>query len=242
MSSRKEQRRTNQLVRARKAAERRRRITIWTTVAVVAALVIAGAIGYAAYTVQHQAAQSRHYATPKGASTADQRLVVGDGPVTVDVYLDLMCPACGHFEGEAAEMLAAGVANHTITIAYHPVNILDARSQGTRYSTRAGAAAACASDAGQLPAYLTALYTHQPTEGSKGLTDDQITATARQGGVTASGFPDCVRSGRYLTWIDHVTDQFTRKGFTGAPTVQVNGTTVGNPTASSLTAAIAKAR
>lgn len=240
VSSRKQQRRANQMVKQQLAAERRRRIVIWTTVVVVFLLLVAGGTGYAIYSLQRQHAADS--AMPHGSTSHDLRVLVGDGPVTVDVYLDLMCPICKQFETDARGTLDAEVANHTITIAYHPVNILDDRSQGTRYSTRAGAAAGCAADAGQLPAYLTALYAHQPEENSTGLTNDQIVRYARAGGVTGSAFPGCVRSGRYEAWVGKVTDQFTQRGFTGTPTVLVKGQVLQQPTAQALTDAINAAR
>lgn len=240
VSSRKQQRRASQVVKQRLAAERRRRMVIWTTVIVVCLLVVAGGVGITLYSLQQQHANDS--AMPHGSTSSDLRVLVGDGPVTVDVYLDLQCPICKEFETTARSTMDAEVANHTITIAYHPVNILDESSQGTHYSTRAGAAAGCAADTGQLAAYLVALYAHQPAENTSGLTNDQIIGYAKAGGVTGSSFPGCVRSGKYESWVNKVTDQFTRKGFTGTPTVLVKGQMLQNPTAQSLTDAINAAR
>lgn len=238
MSSRKQQKRANQLVRAQRARERRRRMMIWTTVAVVAVLVIGGVAGYSIYTVQQNAKNAGKYAQPKGSTAADLGLVASNGSVPVDLYVDFMCPHCQEFEQSAGGALGNFVQSGKIRLTYHPVNILDSDSSGTEYSTRAGAAAACASDAGQLMDYVTALYAKQPQEGSSGLTDDQIIADAKSGGVTATSFPTCVKSGKYKNWVSHVTDQFTQKGYTGTPTVVVNGKQLQDTSVNGLTQAI----
>jgi protein-disulfide isomerase len=238
VSSRKQQKRANQLVRAQRARERRRRMMIWTTIAVVAVLVIGGVTGYTIYAVQQNAKNAGKYSMPKGSTKDDLGLVASNGSVPVDLYVDFMCPHCQEFEQTASSALNQFVQSGKIRLVYHPVNILDSDSSGTEYSTRAAAAAACASDAGQLTEYVTALYAKQPQEGSSGLTDQQIIDYAKSGGVTAASFPTCVKSGKYKKWVSHVTDQFTQKGYTGTPTVVVNGTQLQDTSVDALTKAI----
>ncbi len=238
MSSRKQQKRANQMVRAQLARERRRRMTIWTTIAVVAVLLIGATATYVIYTVQQNTKTAGKYTMPKGSTKDNLGLVAANGSVPVDLYVDFMCPHCKEFEESASGALGQFVSAGKIRLVYHPVNILDGDSNGTNYSTRAGAAAACASDAGQLSDFVTALYAKQPTEGGSGLTDQQIIDTAKAGGVTATSFPTCVKSGKYKKWVSHVTDQFTQKGYTGTPTVVVNGTQLQDTTADGLTKAV----
>jgi len=74
-----------------------------------------------------------------GATPEGDGVVVGDGPVQVDAYIDFLCPFCRRFEVSSGPTLTALVTGHQIRIAYHPMNFLDQAST-TRYSTRAAAA------------------------------------------------------------------------------------------------------
>jgi len=111
----------------------------------------------------------------------------GDDDVLVKVYFDFMCPYCGQFDQINHQALDDIVAGGGVTIDYHPLAFLDAQSSGTFYSTRAANAAAVVADQDpeHFSAFVTALYAHQPAEGSKGLTDDEIEKIATDVGVPA---------------------------------------------------------
>src|ERR1700720_1623875 len=89
---------------------------------------------------------------PANATPGGDGVVTGAGPVTVDTYIDFLCPFCRQFELSSGEALATMVADGLISLAYHPMNFLDAAST-TRYSSRAAASSGCASDGGRLPGY-----------------------------------------------------------------------------------------
>src|SRR5689334_15699772 len=82
---------------------------------------------------------------PAGATPEGDGVVVGEGPVQVDAFIDFLCPYCRRFELSSGPALALMVANRQVSIAYHPMNFLDAAST-TGYSTRAAAASGCAAD------------------------------------------------------------------------------------------------
>ena len=196
----------------------RRGNQLWITVIAVVAIVAAGLIGWGVYETQRPTT----YATPAGASASGDGLVLGDGPVTVDLYVDLQCPICQSFEGSAGATLNQLVTDHKIRIVYHPIAILDDRSS-TNYSTRAGAAVAAAAGSGKLAAYVTALYNAQPAEGSAGLTNAELIRIAGTVGITDQSFADAVNSGEYRSWVTHVTEVADGKGIRATPTVMVNG-------------------
>jgi protein-disulfide isomerase len=217
-----------------RAAERRRRtLTVAAIVAVV--LLVAAGIGIAVYNAQNKSAAT--VAIPKGGNAAGITVGTPDAKVTVDVYLDFLCPFCKQFEDTTGPVLDRYVAAGTAKVVYHPVAFLDRLSAGTRYSTRAAAAAACAADAGVFPQYLTVLYAHQPTEGSPGLTDDELTALGRQAGATTA-FADCVKRKKYLGWVAGVTDRASKAGVNTTPTVLVNGRQLPSPTPDAVTQAV----
>lgn len=117
--------------------------------------------------------------------------------VTVDIYEDFLCPACGAFEKRDGAAIDEALAAGTARVRYHIVNILDDLSNPPGYSTDAANAALCAADAGQFPSYHASLYGRQPREGGRGYTDDQLVQLGRDLGITAASFESCVRSGSH---------------------------------------------
>jgi protein-disulfide isomerase len=235
MSSRSGRKQSARVVREQLAKERRRRRNLWTSVVAVAALVIAGMIGWAVYAGQ----QSGAYNTPQGANEEATGIVVGGGKVTIDGYEDFICPACRQFESSAGSTLDQLVADGKVRVVYHPVAYLN-RFSTTDYSSRSSAASGCAADGGKFREYAKALFERQPPEGSAGLTDDQLIDIGTSVGLNAASFGSCVRDGTYETWTEHVTDAASKQGVTGTPTVFVAGAPV-DATAEAITAAVQQA-
>ncbi|MFI6074022.1 DsbA family protein [Actinoplanes sp. NPDC051343] len=233
------------IVEQQKAAERRRRVTIWTSIAVVVVLVAAGLIGWTVLAQQDKATASK-LTVPPGVVDDGTAWKVGDGPVTVDLYEDFMCPICHEFENQTGATIKQLVQQHKITMRYHTVSILDRSSNGTKYSTRAAGAAAAAGVEGKFVEYHDVLYANQPAEGSNGLTDAKLIDLGKSVGLTGDTFTDAVSKHTYDPWVTTVTNQFTRRGFTGTPTVVVNGKQLrgpneGVPTPQLLTQAVTQA-
>lgn len=237
MSSRKDRKRAQQVVRAQLAAERRRRRMIWTSVLVVAVVLIAGGVTGAVFLTHRNAAQSSSYALPTGATRDNPGLTVSQGPVKVDIYLDYMCPHCNEFESLAGSVLNGFTASKKITLVYHPLDYLNRFSAGTDYSTRSAAAAGCAADAGKLPDFTTAIFGKQPKENTAGLTNKQIAAVGKAAGIDDPAFASCVTSQKYQDWVTHVSNQATEKGVQATPTVFVNDKQV-DASATALTNAV----
>lgn len=237
MSKRSDKKQAQRVVREQLAKERRRQRRLWTTIIAVAVLVIAGLIGWGVW----QSQKSDEFTAPANATSdggANAGLVAaGDGPVTVEIYLDFLCPACKQFETAATPTINQLVAEKKIRLVWHTLGFLD-RLSTTDYSTRSASAAACASDAGKLKAYGEALFANQPAEGGPGLTDDQLVDLGGPVGLNAPSFAACVRDGRYKNWVAHVNDLASQRGVNQTPTVYVNGQRLAQPTAESLKAAV----
>ncbi len=176
---------------------------------------------------------------PAGATPEGDGVVVGDGPVRVDAFIDFLCPYCRRFELSSGPALAGLVADRLASLVYHPMNILDAAST-TSYSTRAAAASGCAADQGQFPSYAHALFVHQPPEGGPGLSDAQLADIGREVGLADAEFLTCLTEAPYLDWPPYVTERATAAGVTATPTVLVAGGVV-SPEAQAITAAVALA-
>jgi protein-disulfide isomerase len=162
---------------------------------------------------------------PAGATPEGDGVVVGDGPVRVDAFIDFLCPYCRRFELSSGPALATMLAAHRINLAYHPMNFLDLAST-TRYSTRAAAASGCAADLGRFLEYTHALFVNQPPEGSAGLSDSELAALAGQAGLPGRPFGSSLAEGLYLDWPAYVTARATAAGVSATPTVLVAGVPV----------------
>ena len=115
--------------------------------------------------------------------------------VTVDVYEDFLCPACGSFENANSETIEKALEEGTLKVRYHIVNILDEQSNPAGYSLDAGSAALCAAEVGEFPSYHASLFAKQPREGGRGYSTDQLVQLGRDLGITDPGFERCVRDG-----------------------------------------------
>jgi protein-disulfide isomerase len=234
MSSRTGRKEAARVVREELARERRRRRTTVTSAAAAVALLIGGLVGYGVYRSQRP---GEGFAVPASATDDRTGIRVGEGPVTVEVYLDYLCPACRRFEEAAGPTIERLLAERRITMVYHPVAILD-RYSTNEYSSRSAAGAGCAADGGRLVQYTDALYATQPDEGGAGHTDDRLVEIATTAGLAGDEFGQCLRERRYADWVTHVTDGMSRRGVNGTPTVFVNGRQLDNPTVQNLTAAV----
>lgn len=209
------------------AAERRRR-ALWAGLAVL--LVAALAIGI---TVAVRAGNSSD--TTATANFGDKGVIAVPAPpgskapasnvVTVRTYFDFMCPACKSFEAATDAWQQQQVTSGKIKREFVPVAILDRFSSGTMYSTRASSAAYCVAtaDPSKIHDFTAAMYASQPAENSTGLTNEQILDIAKKSIPNNSTMDACITDGQYKSYSGKITDQASKDGLSGTPTVWVNG-------------------
>jgi protein-disulfide isomerase len=236
MSSRKGQKGAARVVREQLAREQRRKRTLWVSVAAVAVLVIAGLIGWSVYSSQ----RSDDFTPPTGSNEAGTGVVAGSGPVTVDVYEDFLCPACKQFEQVSGPTIDQLISEGKVRVVYHPVAYLN-RFSTTQYSTRSSAASGCAAEGGRYREYAKALFERQPPEGGAGLSDDELVDIAAGAGIDRDGFASCLREGTFKPWTEHVTEEASKAGITGTPTILVDGEEVADRSPEGIKAAVAAA-
>jgi protein-disulfide isomerase len=227
---------------ARARAEHRRRTVLGGIVAAVA-VVVALVVVIVIQTVR--TSTSADAAAP--ANTVDETVIAvgsADAPVTVDLYEDFQCPNCKAFEDESGATLAQLVADGTVAARYHGMAFLDT-SANDQYSTRAlNAAAVVLANAGPdaFQTFHDLLFANQPAESGTGLTDDQLIAYAGQAGATGSAVEQGIRDLTYGDWVKQATDQASKDGVTGTPTVFVDGAELADLSAAGLTAAVTSAQ
>jgi protein-disulfide isomerase len=242
---------------AERASRRRRSRIVTAIVAAVVALAVGTVV--VVQQVRHDtvaAAAARPSGVPRnhladggiaGVFPGAAAPAAGTTPVTVELWEDLQCPACRAFEEARHETLERWAKQGVIRLVYKPVAFLD-RASTTEYSTRALIAAAAVVDGAPaaFPAFHDLLFTHQPAEGSAGLTDAQLVDHAVQAGASRDAVASALATRRYQGWAVQRTEDFSTR-FTSTPTVVVDGTvlTPDDPgsviSAASLRAAVAKA-
>ncbi|MER6984880.1 DsbA family protein [Streptomyces carpinensis] len=210
-----------------KASERRRR-TLIVAVSVVCVLGLATVIGvYAANSGKKKSATPGPVVAPSGAQGKDSLAIpVGkDGARSrLTVWEDFRCPACQAFEAEYRPTIHELTDSGKLRIEYHLVRLIDGNLGGTG-SLRAANAAACAQDAGKFRAYHDVLFENQPkeTDDAYAGNDKLIELAGKVSGLKTPAFTQCVNKGTHDAWVDKSHQAFKAGGFSGTPTVLLNG-------------------
>ena len=230
-------------MRAQAARAETRRRSMVVLSAVLAVIVVAVGATILVRTASADKAAQAAASTP--ANLTDGGILVGSAsaPVTITTYEDFQCPACKSFEDANAAQIDAWVKAGTVKVVYRPISILD-RASTTQYSTRALNAAAAVVDSTPtaFPAFHELLFANQPAEGSAGLTDGQLLDFATQAGADTGAVRTALAKRSYDPWVTTVTDAFSKAGYTGTPTILVNGTKLTDWSPTALADAVTKAQ
>ncbi|GEK87216.1 DsbA family protein [Microbacterium aerolatum] len=152
----------------------------------------------------------------------------------VHVYVDYLSPGSGEFERANSRQLAGWIDENAATVTYHPVSMLTASSNGTKYSLRSAAAAACVAthSPDKFYAYNHELLVDQPDVDSSGRSDVELADLAVAVGVdTPKVVRSCIEGQDFVTWAKEATsralagplDGSDDLVLTSAPMIVVNG-------------------
>jgi protein-disulfide isomerase len=226
---------------ARARAERNRRTLLG---GIAGGVVVLIALVLVILVQTHRTSTSVTAAVPPNATNGVFVVGLASAPVTLDLYEDFQCPNCKAFEAETGSTIAQLVAAGTVQAHYHGMAFLDTSANG-KYSTRALNAAAAVFAAGgptAFQAFHDLLFANQPAEGGSGLTDDQLVQYATQAGATGTAVQQAITTMKYGDWVKTATDQASKDGVTGTPTVLVGGKKLTDISAAGLTAAVTAAQ
>ncbi|WP_083472982.1 thioredoxin domain-containing protein [Frankia sp. R43] len=200
--------------RAEAAKERRRRQLIIGSV-VAGLLVLAAVIGFA---IQSSREESKPVVLPSTATGPDNSIVVGQAsaPVTVDIYEDFQCPACGQLEKTTGSTISDLIDAGDIKVNYHLMSFLGPES------VRAANAASAAADENKFKPFHDALFADQPTEHTDGYQNDTLIEKGASVGLTSTAFVDAVRNGKFDGYVAKVDESASKAGVTSTPTVLVD--------------------
>ncbi|MFD3913217.1 DsbA family protein [Streptomyces sp. NPDC058603] len=234
--NREEKRSARERLQQERAADRtreKRRRTLVVSAAVVGVLGLVAVAGLVVAQAGKDKADSAGgpVSAPSGLTGKDDLAIpVGatDAPSTLTVWEDFRCPACAQFENGFRSTIQELEKAGELKVEYHLATIIDGNMGGSG-SLRAANAAACAQDAGKFAPYHDVLYQNQPAE-----TDDAFAKNSHllelagkvDGLESAPGFRECVDDGKHDDWVNKSAEAFRTGGFSGTPTVLLNGQSV----------------
>lgn len=156
------------------------------------------------------------------------------GQVDIHIYVDYLSPGAGEFERANARQLASWIDEGAVKVTYHPVSLLTASSNGTKYSLRAAGAAACVAtySPDQFYAFNHELLDDQPDVDSDGRSDVELADLA--GAVGADNIKkvrSCIEERDFAAWAKDATARALEGPLAGsddlvltsAPMVVANG-------------------
>lgn len=154
--------------------------------------------------------------------------------VDIHIYVDYLSPGAGDFERANARQLVNWINQGAVTVSYHPVSMLTASSNGTKYSLRSAAAAACVASHSpdQFYAYNHQLLLDQPEVDSSGRTDVELADLAVAVGVNdPQTVRSCIEDEDFVSWAKEATSRALAGPLAGskdltltsAPMIVVNG-------------------
>lgn len=194
----------------------------WFAIGISAAVVVAlVALGAVVVWMNNQATDAGPAPSSSESFDAETGAIsFGDGKDVVDVFVDFQCPVCKSFEEQFGPQLEKAAEDGKITLAYHPIAILDRFSQGTEYSSRSANAAVCVaeSDPDKYLDFAQTLFDNQPQENTAGLDNAQLAEYAKQ--VGADKAASCITDETYKKF---GVAQAKKHEVQGTPTVDING-------------------
>jgi protein-disulfide isomerase len=195
---------------------------IWISVAVVAALVLVGAL---VVWMNNSASAPGPRPAGSGINSETGAIEVGSGSNELDIWFDFYCPHCQDFEREYGSTVDDLLEQGDVQVNLFPVALasLNAAS-GTDFSKRSANALYCVAEAEPDAAYpfMQAIFATDPT--GPGLTDEELIAAASDAGAT--GIDACVTDREFVDFVDAQTREIPENptsGGQGTPTVVLNG-------------------
>jgi protein-disulfide isomerase len=143
-----------------------------------------------------------------------------DAPIQVVEYSSFDCPHCAEFHEQVTPALVERAAAGEIGFTYVPLY----GTGGVPNGEGAARAALCAGEQGEFWAYHTALFSWQGLYGNQALSGNRLESGASNLGLDVGAWNACLNSAATNATIVAARGAASSlEGFTGTPTVTVNG-------------------
>lgn len=148
-----------------------------------------------------------------------------DAPVTLEVWSDFQCPACG----QLAEMVEPTLVREYVTAGTLRIVVRDAAFQGTKSaasydeSVEAGAGARCAAQQNRFWPFHGWLFANQVGENKGAFRDERLRGIATAAGLDVVAWDACRATGEQQAAVRAETQEALAKGVNATPTIYLNG-------------------
>ena len=166
-------------------------------------------------------------ATP--IALADGRAIgKADAPVTLEVWSDFQCPACGQFARIVEpQLIATYVTRGTLRIVHHDAAFQGAKSSASYdESVEAGVGARCAADQGRYWPFQDWTFANQSGENNGAFADGRLRSIATAAGLDVTAWDACRATGVQQAAVRSDTAQALAGGVNATPTMTLGGQTI----------------
>jgi protein-disulfide isomerase len=155
-----------------------------------------------------------------------------ESTIVLTEYTDLQCPACKNFNDTIMPQLEQNYSSKVKFVFKHfPLRIHNS-------SRRAAEAAEAASAQGKFWEYSAKLFERQTMDADASVGESwsiaELVGYAKDLGLDTDRFERELRDNMYSDIIKNAEREATDKGFTGTPTITINGEKLENPTYDNL--------
>ena len=148
-----------------------------------------------------------------------------DAPVTLEVWSDFQCPACG----QLAQMVEPALVREYVTTGTLRIVARDAAFQGARSgasydeSVEAAAGARCAAEQDGFWAFHDWLFANQVGENKGAFRDERLRGIATAAGLDVVAWDACRATGEQQAAVRAETQEALSQGVNATPTMYLNG-------------------
>lgn len=165
---------------------------------------------------------------PSEAGTTESPTPEPTAAETIDIhiYVDYLSTGAAEFEAANARQLAGWINEGAVSVTYHPVALLTANSNGTKYSLRAAAAAACVATYSpeQFFDYNHELLSDQPAADSDGHSDADLADLAvAVGAEDVKKVRSCIEDQDFVSWAKDATTRALEGPLPGTDDLKLSG-------------------
>ncbi len=158
---------------------------------------------------------------PDGVTRDGRTLGPATAKVTLDVWEDFQCPACGSFSNQIEPVLISRyVVPGQLKITYHDFAFIGQESQD------AASAARCAGQQGKFWEFHDYLFANQNGENQGWFTRDRFVAIAGKIGLDQAAFQACYDGGAQRQAVTAETQSGSTVGVASTPTLILDGRTL----------------
>jgi protein-disulfide isomerase len=146
-----------------------------------------------------------------------------DAPVTVDVWSDFQCPACGYFATQVEpDLIDEYVKAGTVRVVYRDIAFID-QGNPNGESQQAAGAARCAGEQGKFWQYHDYLFENQNGENKGAFRREVLDQIATAIGLDMTAFDSCMSGSAVFDAVKAETAEGSQAGISSSPTLAING-------------------